>query len=187
MCRFLLAAVLLGFAVTANIHASGTPPQAVEAAEAEGAKHPRITVTGPEEAVYAEAFGPRERRCVDVGKHPTVRSGDFVAGPFHERIVMAGTQKRKIWWTPRQMPATPVLHLRATRIGSPDGVASYTFAQTARPVALSDVQAYRNGGPRPVPNGPSFFPTEVRLPQAGNWLVIVTSGDNWGCFILDEI
>jgi hypothetical protein len=127
MGRFLLAAVFLGFTVTANTQSSGTPPQAVEAAEAEGAKHPRITVTEAEDAVYAEAFGPRERRCVDVGKHLTVRSGDFVAGPFHERIFMAGSNKRKIWWTPRQMPSTPVLHLRGTRIGSPEVVASYTF------------------------------------------------------------
>jgi hypothetical protein len=187
--------MLAGCLTTVVIGAQGTPPQStpppprtVEAAEAEGAKHPKITLPEPEGAQYAEAFGPRERKCVDVGKHPAVRSGDFVAGPFQERIFMAGSEKRKLWWSPRQMPATPLLQLRATRIGSPDVVASFTFGQTARPVALADVQAFKDGtGPRPVPTGPSFFPTQVHFPQAGNWLVVVTSGDNWGCFILDEI
>jgi hypothetical protein len=185
----------------------------VEAAEAEGANHPRTNVDGPEDKTYAAAFGPRERLCVDVGKNPTVRSGDFVAGPFHERIMRPdisgqGVLKRKIWWAPKQMPELvpylgldsvhfwealrqlpfpPVLHLRATRIGSPAVVTAFRFERITRPIAQSELEAYRNGtGPRPI-GGRPFFPTEVRLPSAGNWLVVVTSGDNWGCFIVDEI
>jgi hypothetical protein len=27
----------------------------------------------------------------------------------------------------------------------------------------------------------------LRFPEVGKWLVVVTSGNNWGCFVLDEI
>ena len=156
------------------------PPQTVAAAEAEGVTFPTVAVTSPEALRYAKEFGPQEqRRCVETGKESRASSGDFVAGPFQGYILRDKTYGRKTWWAPRQRPATP-LRLRGTLIGSPDVVVNDTFTQTTRPVA-------RTGpGPEMFVVGPSFFPTWVRFPRGGKWLVVVTSGDNWGCFIMDE-
>jgi hypothetical protein len=32
-----------------------------------------------------------------------------------------------------------------------------------------------------------FFNTTIRFSEVGKWLVVVTSGSNWGCFLLDEL
>jgi len=155
--------VLLISAVATTVQA---PPRTVEAAAAEGAKHPKAGGTEP--VMYADAFGPKERQCVDAEKHVTARSGEFVAGPFDAHVMMAGLG-RKVWWTPRQGAAMPPMQLRAVKIGSPDTTVTWTFPSVVR---------NENG---------YFFNTTFRFPEVGKWLVVVTSGENWGCFLLDEI
>jgi len=88
------------------------PPQTVEAAEAEGARHPRPNAMTADQAMYAEAFGPRERRCVDAETHVTARSGEFVAGPFDDHVLMAGDLRRKVWWAPKQTAVMPPMQYR---------------------------------------------------------------------------
>jgi hypothetical protein len=145
------------------------PPQTVEAAEAEGARHPKTSAMSTDHAMYAEAFGPLERRCVDAEKHVTARSGEFVAGPFDRHVLMAGNLRRKVWWAPKQTAVVPPMQLRAVKVGAPEVTVTWTFTSVA---------SNENG---------VFFPTTVRFPEGGKWLVVVTSGDNWGCFLLDEI
>lgn len=151
---------------------STPPPQTVEAAEAEGARYPKAS-GGAEQAMYDDAFGPKERKCVDAdeGKHVAARSGEFVAGPF-DRHVMFGSPKsarRKVWWAPRQTAVMPPMQLRAAKVGAPDVTVIWTF-----PSVVSNENGF-------------FFNTTFRFPEAGKWLVVVSSGNNWGCFILDEI
>jgi hypothetical protein len=153
----------------------GSQPRTVEAAEAEGATYPTASEL-TEQSGYAEASGPKERKCVDAdaAKHVAARSGEFVAGPFDRRVMFGSptspeSAKRKVWWTPRQTAVMPPMQLRAAKIGSPDLTASWTF-----PSVVSNESGF-------------FFNTLVRFPQAGKWLVVVTSGNNWGCFILDEV
>jgi hypothetical protein len=57
----------------------------------------------------------------------------------------------------------------AAKVGAPDVTVSWTF-----PSVVSNENGF-------------FFNTLFRFPEAGKWLVVVTSGNNWSCFILDEI
>jgi hypothetical protein len=148
------------------------PPRTVEAAEAEGAKHPKAT--GTEQTMYADAFGPTDRRCVDAdgaATNRTARSGEFVAGPFNPPVFMGSPQqyKRKVWWAPRQGTATPPMQFRAVKVDSPALTAQWSFPS---------VVWNENG---------QFYNTLFRLPEVGRWLVVVTAGNNWGCFIVDEV
>jgi hypothetical protein len=145
------------------------PPRTVEAAEAEGARHPKTSATA-DDAMYADAFGPRDRPCVDAETHVTARSGEFVAGPFDYHVMMnPAAPRRKVWWALKQTAIMQPMHLRAVKIGAPEVTVAWTFPSVAR---------NENG---------FLFPTTFRFPEVGKWLVIVTSGDNWGCFLLDEI
>jgi hypothetical protein len=153
------------------------PPRSVEAAEAEGAKYPQ-GLAGVDTAAWdkenAEAAGTRDRQCVDLEKHAaaSVRSGDFVAGNFAQYIVMAGSGKRKVWWSPRHNSAAmPPLQLRATKVGAPDVSVDWTLPSVVRAV----------GG------NPYFFNTLIVFPENGKWLVVANSADNWGCFLITEI
>jgi len=147
---------------------TATPiPTSIEAAEAEGAAHPKGV--GPLATLYAEAFGSTERKCADAEGHVAVRSGDFVAGAF-DRYWHMGLSGRKVWWTPRQTTETwPALQLRAAKLDAPDVTANWSFGSV-----VSNSNGY-------------FYNTLFTLPQTGRWLVVVTSGNNWGCFILTEI
>ena len=144
------------------------PPRTVDAAAAEGAKHPKAGGTEP--VMYANAFGPKERQCVDAEKHLTARSGEFVAGPFDTHVMMAGLG-RKVWWAPRQGAAMPPMQFRAVKITPSDSTVAVTWT-------FASVVRNENG---------YFFNTTFRFPEVGKWLVVVTSGDNWGCFLLDEV
>lgn len=163
-----LCAILVGYltvAASAQVAAPPPPLATVEAAEADGARHPRAV--GTMQAMYGEANGPTERKCVDAEKYLTARSGEFVAGPFSERVIMVGSG-RKVWWAPRQTVDFPPMLLRATKLGAPNVTVNWVFSSVA----------YNDNG--------SFYNTTFLFPEAGRWLTVVTAGNNWGCFILDE-
>jgi hypothetical protein len=146
-------------------------PPTVEAAEAEGAKWPRDPPQA-ERPTWADAFGPRERQCVRAVDHVAIRSGDFVAGPFQDRVVMmayAGKWSWKIWWVPNQMPPGAALTMRATKLDQPEKTVTQHFGNIANESTAEP-----------------FFPTLVLFPEKGLWLAVVTAGNNWGCFIVEE-
>jgi hypothetical protein len=156
-----------------TVTAQGVAPRTVEAAEAEGAKWPRNPPQA-ERPNWADAFGPRERRCVRAADHVTIRSGDFVAGPFQDRVVMmvyAGKLHWKIWWVPNQMPPLngAAMTMRATKLDQPERTVTEHFGNIANEHSAEP-----------------FFPTFILFPEKGLWLVVVTAGNNWGCFIVEE-
>ena len=77
--------------------------------------------------------------------------------------------QRKVWWTPRQGTAMPPMQVRAVKLDSPTVTVQWSFPSVVR---------NENG---------QFYNTLFRFPELGRWLVVVTAGNNWGCFILDEI
>ena len=172
----ILSVVFWASFTIASTHAQDVAPipTTVDAAEAEGAKHPRPVGTEP--SMYADAFGPTDRRCVDAdggATDRTARSGEFVAGPFNPPVFMGNPRsaqgaRRKVWWAPRQGTAMPPLQLRAAKIDSPNVTVNWT---------LPSVASNESG---------QFYNTLFRFPVVGKWLVVVTAGNNWGCFLVEE-
>jgi hypothetical protein len=141
-------------------------PLTVAAAEAEGARFPATHgAPGPDSAYFSDQGrwrGTSERRCVqppsqDSLSSEALRSGDFIAsthwaGQFGPK---AG-EEAKISWLPlhSEGQGRGMIELRAARLGAP----ADTLRKLVRPRAVVD------------------------FPRAGDWLVVVTRGPDWGCF-----
>ncbi|MEP6834041.1 MAG: hypothetical protein ABJB74_11630 [Gemmatimonas sp.] len=123
--------------------------------------------------VPRSAFANDPARALATGAYSsTVRTGDFTVGGGIGRM-MAG-EVTKIYWVPLHDPSDDAqgLLVRAVRLG-PD-------AQPADTVR-SSTMAYASTMGRP---GHIFFPSGFTLPKAGSWLVVATSGLDWGCMIM---
>ncbi|MEO7191931.1 MAG: hypothetical protein ABI051_12825 [Vicinamibacterales bacterium] len=99
------------------------------------------------------------------------KSGEFVAGPFDQYVTIAGSGRRKVWWAPMDSATAtmPPLEVRAVKIDAPDVTVNWTL-----PSVVKNENGY-------------FFNTMIVFPENGKWLVVVSSGRNWGCFVLKEI
>jgi hypothetical protein len=65
---------------------------------------------------------------------------------------------------------TPLV-LRAVRIGHPADSVRFSSAGLVHGEEAT---------------GPTYgYPSEVLFPNAGQWLVLATAEDDWGCFVLD--
>ena len=78
----------------------------------------------------------------------------------------------KILWLPLHNPYEfrDTLLIRAVRVDSPADSFRLSVPHWAYP-GRAHMQE-------------SGFPSEVRFPTAGNWIVIATAGSDWGCFVL---
>jgi len=154
----------------------------VEAAEQEGARFPRGNPQAPPPTFGS--MGPAERKCVEFppnvdGKwafhHPVSRrSGEFETGALISAL-RAG-QPRKVWWSPlhNPQPAKAALIVRGTRLDQPEITSRFVSSHYGWPV-MKDGRAHREY---------AFYPTRFGLPSAGRWLLIATSANDWGCFIV---
>ncbi len=146
---------------------------AIKEAEAEGRNWPQRA-----EPTFQPTTGGAEhwndsapRQCVSGGSNNAVRSGDFVIGGD---IHGAGSGREvKIWWEPKHPAASFSLVVRGARVGP-----------------VSDTLRYVNidwavgGSPKVGLTGPIFYASGIAFPSAGQWLLIATSGPDWGCFLL---
>jgi hypothetical protein len=197
----LALAMIVAMSHTRGLAQSATPAlktlpirTTVADAEAEGAKFPR----GPRSEHPPAAFaltqpGTTERKCTNGPPTPTefgiaatptaIRSGDFIIGGLigGGQAANVGLQS-KIWWAPYHNPHDygTTLLVRAARLGASSDTFRYVQPDHAWPAS--------GGWLRPPPKSDaekdSFFPSGIRFPQGGRWLLIATAGDDWGCFIL---
>jgi hypothetical protein len=137
-------------------------------AEDEGARYldGPIPATIPQQ-VAGFAAGTDERRCVRATNFGPVRSGQFlIGGQLADTAAAPAGTDRKVWWMPvtnqRNMPP---LIVRGRNI---DHLADTVYFSTER---IAESEGF-------------FWPTGINLPTGGRWLLIATSGTNWGCFIL---
>ena len=102
----------------------------------------------------------------------SLRSGDFIIRAGFSPQFEAG-KDHKVLWIPLHGAAlhgTPLL-VRAVRIGHPADSVRFSFVGLARGGEIT---------------GPTYgYPSEVLIPNAGQWLVVATAKDDWGCFVLD--
>ncbi|MCA9720835.1 MAG: GNAT family N-acetyltransferase, partial [Gemmatimonadetes bacterium] len=154
--------------------AADAMPATTAEAEVEGARHPRATPNNVmESAPGVTIAGTTERRCVPADRD-VVRSGDFVAGPFAWYNEVWHQGYGKMWWQPSEMPpVAPTLIVRATRLDAPAEGRVYETSEVAQP-----------SGPRESAwTRIRFYPTGIRLPTVGRWLLVATAGNNWGCVV----
>jgi len=103
-----------------------------------------------------------------------VRSGDFIAGPFESYNDVWKQGYGKLWWHPSEMtPKRPLLVVQATRLDE---------QAESRVFESSDI-AWPSGPNESEATSLKFYPTGIRLPSLGRWMLVATAGNNWGCFI----
>ena len=159
-------------------------PRTIQAAEAEGAIYPRGArppnvprgFTGP-------MSGTAERKCVvpppDSLSGDSLRSGEFVlrggigrsTGPMGYALGRA----RKLMWMPLHnpyvYPTRTGLLVRGVRLGHPSDTLRLTVARAVYPgITLKYIEA--------------GYPSGFHFRSAGEWLMVATSGRDWGCFLL---
>jgi hypothetical protein len=177
--------VVLPFAVSmtvgAGILAAQTIPVTVAEAEREAIGFPRASASAPSQSLFSgsQFAGVSDRRCVpstteDLHATGSLRSGDMIVrGPLIGTNGMQAGKEDKVLWVPLHAPSIgrPPLVLRADRIDHPADSLRLTFAGLTY-------------GPGPA--GRMFgYPSLVSFPKSGQWLVVATAGDDWGCFVVD--
>lgn len=152
--------------------ASDVMPRTVAEAEAEGRTWPQdsVAASGPSQLIDGEFPGTPERRCVDVDQGGWLRSGDFEGGKFR------GWLQQELFWTPHRLRygargEVPVFSLRMVRL---DAQAPARVLEKDRSARSANV---------PVEKEKRFYITRLELPSPGKWMLVVTAGPHWGCFI----
>lgn len=111
-----------------------------------------------DDQAHALAAGPRTS---------SIRTGDFVVGAEIGSL-MAG-RAQKVYWVTLHEPRGSGIELvvRAARLG-PDATPGDTVRFTQSRISVL------------IPS----YPTAFSLPSPGKWLVVATSGPDWGCMIM---
>lgn len=166
-------------AQTASAH-TATADSLIASAEADGATHPRAERSRPLPAEWDARswWGSADRKCVEVRGRGPARSGEFIIGgelgtdpPIYAGIAV------KIWWAPLHNSRTmEPLSVVGERLSSPMQM-RLTLETVAFPVQPGQriAEADRE----------YFYPGDTVIPDAGRWLLVASSGDNWGCFIMN--
>ena len=148
-------------------------PRTVGEAEAEGARWAKRKEATTQRGEVAKTWAmSAPRKCVTAEVSAPLRSGEFhiggelVSGPRPNGQV-------KIWWEPMHPVDSLPLVVRGISLTNP--------ADTLRQM-MKDIS--RGGTPPMDWSGPFFFPSGFWFPASGRFLVVATSGADWGCFIL---
>jgi hypothetical protein len=188
--RYLSFACMATLALTVQVSRAQDIPRTVVAALAEGAAFPHATRPTVVQPMFAGPFeGTSERMCTSLLPNDSMPSGSLRSGEIIVRGRLLGPwglragRAHKILWMPLHGPAdtsttmsfaewrkTAIKHapllIRARRLRYP----ADSLRQTVTGLT---------GGPRQF-----GFPSEVKFPTSGPWLVVATTGDDWGCFLL---
>lgn len=153
--------------------AADSVPLTIAAAERQGSQHRRVLPSEVVQRLPVGTLAPNGlRRCVQVSGN-TAASGEFVAGGFASYPARWRRGAPKLWWAPAAIPqgatsgTTYPLRVAAVRLGP-------------NPAAFV---LHREHLAATIPDGLLFFPSEVTLASGGRWMLVVSAGGNWGCFL----
>jgi hypothetical protein len=160
-------------------------PTTIALAESEGARHRRVEIPAVLPTVFAHPWsGTEKRKCVaappDTGvSNGSVRSGDFIVrGYFSGQAGPRALHDRKFLWTPLHNPyvyePSTGLLIRGARIGHAADTLRKSVARAAYPsLRLQRTEA--------------AFPSLLRFPVAGEWLIVASTATDWGCFLFTVV
>jgi hypothetical protein len=174
----LIAAATLASVVVAQerLFPSSSPLAAAEAhgrtfARLDEPLHlPRVVASGE---VTLE--GSSERECVEVPSRRgvIVRSGEMlIGGSIGYPLTDEGWMK--VWWRPLKSSEGMALSVVGQKLGS---VNELIGVRTSGPTISSSPESKRPDD--------LFFPGGIQFSSAGKWVVVGTSGAQWGCFVFD--
>ena len=162
-------------------------PATVQHAEEEGAAFPHEGVP----ASLTENFqsittpGTSERKCVEVPTTSGIqtvyrRSGEFIVGGLIGDLT-AG-KPNKVWWAPMHEPGSrkATLLVRSSRLDQPEITSRFSSSNYGWPV----IELRSPPSESIVDREHAFYPSGFNLPSAGRWLLVVTSANDWGCFVV---
>ena len=175
MTMLLFVALCAGSVLGAKlVEATVSAYRSVEAAQHEGAAFPHETQQAPSRTFGS--VGTAERKCVQFPPKAwsARRSGDFEIGG--QIAVLKAHTPGKVWWTTLHNPedTKAVLVVRASRLDRPEITSRFVSSHYGWPV-MKDGHAHREY---------AFYPTAFSLPSPVRWLLVATSGNDWGCFIV---
>lgn len=112
-----------------------------------------------------------------------VRSGEFViAGQFDFANGLRAGRANRISWAPLFNAAVmPPLLIEGRNLSGSDSIRT-------RVVSVAQVGNYfPRDRAKAAPSGTHeyFYPSSISLPSRGSWMLVATSGPNWGCVILN--
>lgn len=158
----------------------------IEAAHGEAADYPSSPM--PEQVDIPSDFsegdlpGSADRVCVDVDpqneEQSDWRSGEFVTGNFWTYLQEWPDDRDwgKLYWIPLHAAEAENITIRATLLNDAAGIPleepQHRTVKVAG-VSFSDESASTR-----------FFASQVKLPESGTWMLVATSGPDWGCFLL---
>jgi hypothetical protein len=187
MRKVSLAGALM-IATTTHVGRAQNIPATVREAEAQGADFAHDAPQVVQQPYFSDFpfGGTAERRCVAAAGYVaytssmpngSLRSGDFIVRGEFSKASWGGFQAvkgYKVLWVPLHGSALrkPPLVVRAARVGNPADSVSFRVEGLAH-----------GGADRPPPL--YGYPSEVSLPSAGQWVIVATAGNDWGCFVLD--
>jgi hypothetical protein len=160
-------------------------PTTIAAAESEGARHLRGETPSVVAPIFAHPFaGTEKRKCVAPPADIDVSSGSLRSGDFIVRGYFSGEggprakHDRKFLWTPLHNPyvyeQSTGLLIRGARIGH----AADTLRKSIAHAAYPSLKLRRSD---------AAFPSLLRFPVAGEWLVVASTESDWGCFLLTVV
>lgn len=150
-------------------------PRNVLEAEAEGATWARRTGGTTQRGDAAKGWQTDvPRKCMTARASAPLRSGEFfIGGELNSGPRPSG--QVKIWWEPKHPADSLPLVVRGVSLTNP----ADTLRQMMKELAIGM-------GPDGRATGPTFFPSGLWFPASGRFLVVATSGADWGCFILSH-
>ena len=163
--------VALGLGPATAAQTQSAIEKRIAEAEAEGAKHPRVKTPDPYPR-KCNIIQP-EQIVFPTGKatNPYVWSGDFDAVS-----ISFGWDKT---YAQAKMPL---------RVLYPDAIGSGLRIRVIRLDAPGDGPTYALDGfnARTIGSSEPFFASWPVFPTPGKWMMVMTAGSNWGCFVLDR-
>lgn len=173
--RDLFGVILCAGAVTlaAQVLPHPSPAAQIAAAEAEGARHPREASAATKDPARTCTTIRPDQIVFPTTKegNPYVQSGDFSAVS-----ISFGWDKT---YEQAKMPLVP-LHPEAIGAGLRIRLIRLDQVGYGEPFELPGFNA------RTIGSGAEFFASWPKFPTPGTWMMIVTAGANWGCFVLDR-
>ena len=184
MRKVSLAGALM-IATTMHVVRAQNIPATVREAEAQGADFAHGAPQVAQQPYFSDFpfGGTAERHCAVAARYVaytsapngSLRSGDFIVRGGFTDASWGGFQaieEHKVLWLPLHGSSSRIpLVVRAARIDNPADSVRFRVEGLAY---------------APRPSGRLYgYPSLVSFPSAGQWIVVATAGNDWGCFVVD--